>query len=614
MSGTKSIGKTAMWILMGLLILGLGGFGVTNLGGNVRSIGSVGESDIGVTEYARMLRDDISAEEAARGEPLSFAQAQEENIDDITLARLIAATSLEEEARLMGVSIGDENLARQIRDIPSFQGIDGSFDREAYRFQLEQTGMTEAQFEEDLRSETSRTLLQGAVVAGIEMPEFYSDALMQYIGEQRTITWAMLDQGDLITGLPEPEEQDLIDYHQTHLPDFTTPEVKKITYAWLTPEMIIDTVEVDEDSLRALYEERSAEYNQPERRLVERLAFPDTADAEAGLVRITADEASFDDLVAERGLELADVDMGDVSLEDLGTAGEAVFAAQAGDVIGPVETAIGPALFRINGVLQAQTTSYEDAEPQLRDELAGDRARRVIDAEIDGIEDLLAGGATVEDLAKETDMQLGQIDWHPGLTDGIGAYDAFRAAAAAISTSDYPEIEKLEDDGIFAMRLDEVVEPVIQPLDTVRSQVLAGWRQQAIAKALDEQVTPVLDALSGGAPFADHGMTQTTTLDVTRSAFQPDAPADFIDTVFGMDEGEVKVLEGEGRIFVLRLDAIAPPDAENEELTRLRAAVAQDASTGLAQDLFQILANDIRSRTDILIDEQARNAVHSNFQ
>src|SRR5680860_1627658 len=41
---SSSISKSAMWILMGLLILGLGGFGVTNLGGGITRIGSVGDT------------------------------------------------------------------------------------------------------------------------------------------------------------------------------------------------------------------------------------------------------------------------------------------------------------------------------------------------------------------------------------------------------------------------------------------------------------------------------------------------------------------------------------------------------------------------------------------
>ena len=614
MAGKKSITNTAVWILMGLLILGLGGFGVTNLGGTVRTVGSVGETDIGVRDYARALQTEIRAQEAEQGSALSFAQAQELQIDGIVLSRLIAAASFEEEARVLGVSVGDANLRQQILEIPAFQGIDGQFDRDAYSFQLEQSGMNEAQFEEDLRSEAARTLLQNAVVSGVEVPSVYTDTLMQYIGERRAITWAMLDQGDLITGLVVPDDTDLQTYYQANEPDFTTPETKQITYAWLTPEMIIDTVEVDEDSLRRLFEERSEEYNQPERRLVERLVFPDRSAAEAALARISAQELGFDDLVEERGLRLADVDLGDVSLADLGPAGDAVFAAASGDVVGPLDTGLGPALFRINGVLQAQTTSFEEAEPALRDELAGDRARRVIDAQIDGIDDLLAGGATVEDLAKETDMQLGQISWHPGMTDDIGAYDAFRAAAEDVTDRDFPEVIKLEDDGIFAMRLDEIVAPKVQPLEEVREAVEAGWRSQAVAEALRAQVTPALDRLQAGDSFADHGMAQTTSLDVTRSAYQPDAPPDFIETVFGMDPGEVRLLDGEGQLFVLRLDAVKPPDTDNEELVRLRDALSRDAGTGMAQDLFQALANDIRTRTDIELSQQALNAVHANFQ
>ena len=44
---------------MGLLILGLGGFGVTNLGGTVRSVGAVGETEIDVNTYARTLQNEM---------------------------------------------------------------------------------------------------------------------------------------------------------------------------------------------------------------------------------------------------------------------------------------------------------------------------------------------------------------------------------------------------------------------------------------------------------------------------------------------------------------------------------------------------------------------------
>ena len=39
---SKSITKPLVWILMGLLVLGLAGFGVTSLSGTLRTIGKVG--------------------------------------------------------------------------------------------------------------------------------------------------------------------------------------------------------------------------------------------------------------------------------------------------------------------------------------------------------------------------------------------------------------------------------------------------------------------------------------------------------------------------------------------------------------------------------------------
>ena len=300
----KGISKTLVWILMGLLVLGLGGFGVTNLGGSIRSVGSVGDSDISLNEYGRALQNEIRALEAQRGEPVSFAQAQQAGVDAAVLSQLVAVTALEEETRRLGISIGDANLRDQITRVQGFQGVDGSFDREAYRFALEQAGLTEAQFEKDYRAETARTLLQGAVLAGVHTPDAYTDTLLNYLAETRDITWAVLDRDDMQTGVPVPVGGELKAYHAANQAEFTAPETKRLTYAWLTPEMIIDTVEVDDEALRAAYDERADEYRQPERRLVERLAFADTAAAEAAKAQIDSGEATFETLVAVRGLNL----------------------------------------------------------------------------------------------------------------------------------------------------------------------------------------------------------------------------------------------------------------------------------------------------------------------
>jgi peptidyl-prolyl cis-trans isomerase D len=603
-----------MWVLMGLLILGLGGFGVTNLGGGITRIGTVGDTELNIDDYARALRSEVNAAVAATGAPLPFIEAEAQGLPQRVLARLVAQAAIEDEAARMGISVGDVALSRQIMDIPGFQGINGQFDREGYRFALERAGLSEAEFEEDVRNETASTLVQGAVIAGISTPDAYTTALLDYIAEERDVTFAALGRGDLNSGLPVPTDADLEAYYQANLPTFTVPETQRITYAWLTPEMIIDEVEVPEDALRDAYAEREAEFNQPERRLVERLVYPDEATAEAARAQLDAGEASFDDLVEARGLTLQDVDMGDVDAGDLGAASDTVFGATAGDVVGPVNSDLGPALFRINAVLQAQTTSYEEAESELRDALAGDRAARVIDISIEGTNDLLAGGATLENLGTETQMEVGTIDWRPGMSEGIAGYAAFREAAGTLAEGDFPEVKALGDGGIFAMRLDEVVAPTVQPLEDVQQQVAAAWARDALLKALRDQAEDIVAQLANGTTFEEIGLTPNTAKGLTRQGFRAGTPPGFIPTVFAMDEGDATMLNGEDRLFVIRLDKAAVPTAEGDELDRFRATLRDSAANDIAQDLYQALADDIRARAGITLDQQAIAAVHANFQ
>ena len=61
----RSHGKgVVVWVLLAMLVLGLGGFGVSNFSGRVQSIGSVGKTEISINDYVRALRSGMSAAQA----------------------------------------------------------------------------------------------------------------------------------------------------------------------------------------------------------------------------------------------------------------------------------------------------------------------------------------------------------------------------------------------------------------------------------------------------------------------------------------------------------------------------------------------------------------------
>jgi peptidyl-prolyl cis-trans isomerase D len=611
-AGVKKLSKTFVWILMGLLMLGLAGFGATSLSGTVRTVAQVGNESVSVDEYVRELQREIRAVEQQTGQPLQIAQAHEFGLDQLALSRLTALASLDNEVGLLGISIGDANLQQEIVAIPAFQGIDGNFDRDAYEFQLDQVGMSDADFESDLRKESARTIVQGAVMGGIEMPETLTDAMMNFVGARRSFTVATLGPDALAAPIAAPTDAQIQSFYDDNGDLFTLPRTKKLTYAILSPEMLLDSVDVDEDSVRRLYDQRADEYLQPERRLAERLPFADEAAAEAAKAQLEVGGTTFEQLVRERELELSDVDLGDVTRDDLGDAADGVFAADLDTVVGPLPSSLGPALFRINGSLAENNTSFEDAAPALREELAADRARRQIEAQAEDINDLLAGGATLEELVGETEMELGQIDWTTQSEDGVAAYDGFRTAAQAVNEGDFPEVAFLEDGSIFAMRLNEVLPRRPEPLDSARDRVIAAWTQAETNKALEEQAATVLEQLEGDGDFTATGLPFRVENALTRTAFLEDVPADFMVQVFEMEPGELRVVSGEGTALIVRLEELLPPD-ETDELRQAREALAAQLDQALAQNIFDAFVRDAQVRARPTVDQRALNAVQASY-
>jgi peptidyl-prolyl cis-trans isomerase D len=321
----RKASNTLVWILMGLLVVGLAGFGTARFTGGAQSVASVGDREVSANEYARGLNLALVNLERQTGQQLSLQQAQLFGASQQVLGELMIAAALDNETDSIGFSAGDERLARRVGELPGFVGIDGKFDRVVYQSTLDRAGLTIADFEAQLRDELARQVLESAVTGGIDAPRAATRAFLDYLATKRDVSFVTLGEADLSAPIAAPDDSQLRGYHNEHADQFFVPETKVMTYAWLTPNMLVDGISVDDSVLRAAYDARSDEFNRPERRLVERLVFGDQAEAEAAAARVEAGEIDFPGLVAERGLDLADIDLGDATQAQLGAAGDAVF-------------------------------------------------------------------------------------------------------------------------------------------------------------------------------------------------------------------------------------------------------------------------------------------------
>ena len=135
--------EVAVWTLLGLLILGLGGFGVTSFSGGITKVASVGNIDVTADDYARALQARVRDMSQQVGQQISMQQALAFGIDKQVIQSVITRAALDNEAERVGISVGDAAVASRITAMDNFKGASGEFDREAYRFTLERSNLTE---------------------------------------------------------------------------------------------------------------------------------------------------------------------------------------------------------------------------------------------------------------------------------------------------------------------------------------------------------------------------------------------------------------------------------------------------------------------------------------
>ena len=605
-----------VWVLLAVMVGSLGSFGVANFSGTgIKRIGTVGDEDVTVNDFAAELRQQLGALSQQFGQQFTLSQAQALGLglDQQALQAALNRSAMNGEARRVGMSVGDTVVTAQLAGIAAFQVVPGAFDPDAYRQALQQNNLTAREFEAGIRNDAARSILQNAVVAGIVAPQVVTDTIYNWAAEERSFSWLSLTESDLPNPLPAPTEAELLAYYDANIAAFTRPEAKRITYAALLPETLAPTMVVDEAEVRALYDSRADQYLIPEKRLVERLVYPTEADAAAARARLDAGE-SFETLVADRGLALEDIDLGDVSKAELGDAGDAIFALTEPGIAGPLASALGPALFRMNAVLAAQETSFDSVKADLTLELQTSAAAQAIDERLEAIDDLLAGGASLEELAREEGMALATTDYAAGADDNdkIADYAKFRAAAEPLAAGDFPEAVGLDDGGLVALRLDATIPPTPRPFTTVRDQVTAALREAALTRALSDHALRIKTAVASGAALGAHGITSVVGK-ATRDTSLQGAPASAMASVFALNPGEVALVEAPGFTALVLMGTITPAPAAGEDATAIRAAIADSSRRGMAQDLFQLYSDALTNEAGITLDQTAINAVIAQF-
>ena len=356
-------------------------------------------------EYQRAYANLLRAFQQQAGPSFSRELAEQLGLSSMAMNQLVERALVIQEARRQGLVITDEELAKTIFELPSFQ-VDGHFDKEGYARAVEGAYGTRGRFEQVLRED----LLYQRLLAGLRQTVKVSDAEVKE-------AWA--------------SEHDRVTLSFVRFPlAAAEAEVKKPTAADVAVFVARDGARLEQ-----AWKEGAARFDQPKkvraRHILVKVPAGAAAPAEAAAkeklealaARVqkgedfgkVAADASEDENTKSRGGDLGFVAEGVVEKP----FADAAFALAQGQVSPPVRTAAGWHLVRADLVVPAKKVPLDEARAILAPELIlKDRATALVKERAAAALAAVKAGKKLSDLfpsaeaakaAKKPQVKLGEL-------------------------------------------------------------------------------------------------------------------------------------------------------------------------------------------------------------
>ena len=218
-------------LLIALLVVSFAVWGVSGFftGFNADVVATVGNTEVTVRQFARNYEASLRQLSQQLGQQITPEQAQMFGLPQQVLGRLVADATLTDEARRMGLGISNEALSTKIADDETFQDPSGNFDRNRFVQLLQNAGISEDQYVQELRTGYTRQQIVDGLAGETGVPEAFMRGLHEYQSEERNLSWVVLAPGRRPAPFPSPTETDLTAYFEAHKSDWRAPEFRAVT-------------------------------------------------------------------------------------------------------------------------------------------------------------------------------------------------------------------------------------------------------------------------------------------------------------------------------------------------------------------------------------------------
>lgn len=607
--------KFIKFIFFTLLVLAAFGLVLTDVGGFFRGgvsnndVARVGNHKISVTEFDR------SARRALTRAGMQPAQAMQLGYMDQILNSEIQRSLFQQIAADNNIKIGRDVIAKQVNDIVEQSMQDGQSKQDVLDQLLRNQGFTEGGFVQALASEGAA----GILARGIQNPfltysEYLVEDLFYFQNETRSIEYAPFFDKD-VTDVEEPSDEELEKLYNDMKPSFALPETRDITVAIVDDSAINSTISISDEHVREIYDEDIESFKVPEQRVLEQAIIKDVEQASEIYQKLEKSgnlkQAVIDVTGDAKAYLLAQPFQKEGLIEGIA---DKIFD---GDAINrnfePIESPLGWHVIRLVKINQPTTKSFDSVKEQIRKELLLDEQADQKYELASRIDDLLAGGATIEEVKQETKLELisiKDVTRQGAMASQHHPLDQFGEDQEIVTELTYEfyegessPVSEFSDGRLAFVHIDKTTPQSFKSFDDVKAKIKTQWMQDQRRVNNRNKVMELLN--TAGAEGLDleeivKGSSKTVTkaqgIGRNSDVTEPLSTAS-ISSIFDANVNDITMMEIQGGYAIAKITASkfpAEPADETEELETIKKSLLQSSSSEAVSSYYETMRKDYK--------------------
>ena len=391
-----------------LLVFAFSIWGVGDIfrGYNANILAKIGNRELNAQNYLFSFNREVNRISNQLERIVTTEEAIDSGLHYQILDRSLVELSANAASDEIGLIASDDAIKKRILSTNAFKNAFNQFDRNIFEQIIRQNGLTEDSFLVLERDSHVLSQLSKSIFKDINPPSVLNDLLFKYQFERRNVDYIIISP-DEISKEDEVEKNEIEIFYNENINLYKTEETRDFSIISLNVSNLSKLENVSDEEINIFYEDNKYNYYEPEKRSYYLIPYFSNDDAIKALENYSSN-GDIEKILIDRNLNINDVDQGLITFDEgiSESVSEEAFNASLNQLSGPTESPFGPSLIYVNEIISEKEIKIEEIKDQIIIDIQKDKAKDKVYSLYGEIEDLRAGGKTLEEIAEEKSLSI----------------------------------------------------------------------------------------------------------------------------------------------------------------------------------------------------------------